>query len=104
MDGAARIRSAASTSMRRIAATNHNPGAVGRAAPRPSRGGVFNGEGLRELRVDGANLIFAPLDGRLEIHLVGAELRRRVDHDELLIDLVRSGRARPRVAHREVIL
>src|SRR5437879_5387016 len=59
---------------------------------------------LAELGLDGLDLLLAPLDRLLEVHLVGRELGERVHHDELLVDLVRGGSERPRVAGGEVVL
>src|SRR5262249_814174 len=101
----ATINSVAKASVRRPVITRRNPRAAGRCSTPPLVGGGVSGrESLRELRVNCFDLILAPLDGGLEIHLIRAELRDRVDHYELLVDLVRGRRARSRIAHREVIL
>src|SRR5262249_41564744 len=41
-----------------------------------------------ELRVHRLDLLLGPLDGGLEVELVGAVLGEGVDHDELLVHLV----------------
>src|SRR4029077_9443758 len=84
-------------------AAKRNGASAHAAAPRrlPREG---DSAGLDELGVDGLDLLLAPLDGLLEIHLVGAELGERIHHHELLVDLVRSRGERARVAGGEVVL
>src|SRR5262249_24852613 len=78
---------------------------TGPERPRPAAGSPRRTtQGLHELRVDSPDLLLTPLDRRLEVHLVRAELRGRVDHHELLVDLVGGRRQRPGVADRHVVL
>src|SRR5262249_3269844 len=77
----------------------------GPGRPRPVAGSRYRTTGwLRELRVHRLDLLLGPLDGGLEVELVGAELRERVDHDELLIHFVGGRRECARVADREVVV
>src|SRR6185436_9599967 len=59
---------------------------------------------LGKLRVDAPDLLLAPLHGGLEIQPIAAELCHRVDHHELLVDLVGGRCERAGIADGVVVL